>query len=86
MFTIVDSLDLTRTWSYNYDPSAGSFGSLTVSISGPGGGTATHFLSSAERGSIGSIETFGLAVGGISGAVNTAQVEIYFDNVSYDKR
>ena len=83
LFTIVDSLGLTRTWSYNYDPSVGSFGSLTVSISGPGGGTATVFLTSDQRGSIGSIDTFGLAVGGISGFASTAQAEIYFDNLIY---
>ena len=39
----IDDLGLSRTWSYNYDPSAGSFGSLTVSISGPGGGTVTRY-------------------------------------------
>jgi hypothetical protein len=83
LFTIVESLGLTRTWSYDYDPGAGSFGSLTVSISGPGGGTATVFLTSDQRGSIGNIDTFGLAVGGISGAANTAQAEIYFDNLIY---
>ena len=81
LFTI-NGLDLTRTWSYNYDPSAGSFGSLTVSISGPGGGTATQFLSSDERASIGSIETFGLAVKPHN-LVNTAQAEIYFDDLIY---
>jgi len=81
LFTI-DGLDLTRTWSYNYDPSAGSFGSLTVSVSGPGGAIATHFLTAGERGSIGSLETFGLAVKpNIS--VSSAQAEIYVDNLSY---
>ena len=81
LFTIV-GLDLPRAWNYNYDPSAGGFGSLTVSVSGPGGGTATHFLTSGERGSIGSLETFGLAVTPLS-SVNSAQAEIYVDNLSY---
>lgn len=82
LFTI-DGLNLTRTWSYDYDPSAGSFGSLPVSVSGPGGGTATHFLSSGERGSIGSLQTFGFAVKPHTNPVNDAQAEIYVDNLSY---
>jgi len=82
LFTI-DGLDLTRAWSYVYDPSAGSFGSLTVSVSGPGGETVTHFLSSDERSSIGTIETFGFAVKP-SSSNGTGQAEIYFDNLTYD--
>ena len=81
LFTI-DGLNLTRTWDYSYDPSAGSSGSLTVSLSGPGGETTTHFLTPGERGSIGSLDTFGLAVKPHD-SVGEAQAEIYVDNLSY---
>ncbi len=79
---VIEGLNLTRTWSYNYDPKAGDFGSLTISISGPGGGTATHFLASDERDSIGNFETFGLAVKPHD-LESTAQAEMYVDNLRY---
>jgi len=78
----IDGLDLTRTWSYEYDPSAGGFGSISVSVSGPGGETGTHFLTSTERASIGNLDTFGLAtIQPLIGALG--QAEIYFDDISY---
>ena len=82
MFTI-DGLDQSRTWSYDYDPSAGTSGSLTVSISGPGGATVTHFLTSFERDSIGTIQTFGLAEKSHIPPGTMGQAEIYIDDLSY---
>ena len=79
---VIEGLNLPRTWSYNYDPKAGDFGSLTISISGPGGGTATHFLASDERDSISNFDTFGLAVKPHD-LESTAQAEMYVDNLRY---
>ena len=82
LFTI-DGLDQTRTWSYDYDPSAGTSGSLTISVSGPGGATVTHFLSSFQRDSIGSMQTFGFAEKAHIPPGTMGQAEIYIDDLSY---
>jgi hypothetical protein len=80
LFTIT-GIKESRTWSYLYDPNDGSYGSLTVSISGSGGDTATVFLSESQRNSIGTLNVFGLAVGDLVSAPE--QCEFYIDNVSY---
>ena len=79
----IDGLNVTRNWSYFYNPNFGDFGSLNVSVSGPGGGTAVHVLSEAERLSIGSIDTFGMGVTPQESIPVTGDSEIYFDNLSY---
>jgi len=90
-YTIGDTYDLlftitgineSRTWSYLYDPDDGSYGSLTVSISGSGGNTETVFLSESQLNSIGTLNTFGLAWEGQEYSA-PEQLEFYIDNVSY---
>ena len=79
----IDGLNVTRNWSYSYNPDSGDFGSLSVSISGPGGGTVIHVLSEVERLSIGSINTFGMGVTPQESLPVTGDSEIYFDNLVY---
>jgi hypothetical protein len=79
----ITGIDESRTWSYLYNPYDSSYGSLTVSISGSGGNTATVFLSESQRSSIGTLNTFGLASGGESPRFAPGQREFYIDNVSY---
>ena len=81
LFTIT-GIKESRTWSYLYDPNDGSYGSLTVSISGSGGNTETVFLSESQRNSIGTLNTFGLAGEGQEFS-DLEQLEFYIDNVSY---
>ena len=81
LFTIT-GINESRTWSYLYDPNDGSYGSLTVSISGSGGNTETVFLSESQRNSIGTLNTFGLAGEGQEFSA-PEQLEFYIDNVSY---
>ena len=79
---VVTGVDESRTWSYDYDPYDGSFGSLTISVSGAGGTTATHFLTSAERNSIGDLDTFGLAAKAERFAA-APRMQFYVDNSIY---
>jgi len=79
---IINGIKESRTWSYLYDPNDGSYGSLTVSVSGSGGNTATVFLSGSQRNSIGTLNTFGLAEKADNDAY-LKQSEFYIDNVSY---
>ncbi len=78
---IITGIKESRNWSYLYDPNDGSYGSITVSISGSGGNTATVFLSESQRNSIGTLNTFGLGVE--SANSQPEQFEFYIDNVSY---
>ena len=77
----INGINESRDWSYLYDPNDSSYGSLTVSISGSGGNTATVFLSNYQRNSIGTLNTFGLS----EKADNAfpEQCEFYIDNVNY---
>jgi hypothetical protein len=87
----ITGINESRTWSYFYDPDDGSYGSLTVSMSGSGGGTVKHFLLESERNSIGLINpwsprplnVFGLAVPDLGGVSTPEQLELYIDNVTY---
>jgi hypothetical protein len=82
LFTI-DGIDESRTWSYIYDPYDGSNGSLTVSISGSGGGTKKVDLSATQRSSIVTLNVFGLALPGMIYYDRPGQLELYIDSVSY---
>jgi hypothetical protein len=80
---VVDGINERRTWSYLYDPDDGPHGSLTVSISGSGGNTATIFLSESQRSSIGAPNAFGLLNVCCTGGNMGEQLEAYIDDVTY---
>lgn len=75
--------NIARTWSYSWDPTAGTAGVLTVSISGPGGGTVTLALTPGERAQGASLNAFGLSSGAVGEASTTNTARLYIDNVTY---
>ena len=81
LFTI-EGLNTARIWSYEYLPDAGDFGSFSLSISGIGGGFSTIELSEEQRSSIGTLDTFGLAVGPLGGSLD-GNLQLYVDDVTY---
>lgn len=91
-FVNITGIKESRTWSYFYDPNDGDYGSITVSVSGPGGNTEKHFLMEDERNSIGlinpysprTLNAFGIAVPDLGSSESHEQLEFYIDNVSYE--
>ena len=80
---VITNTDETREWHYQYDPSDGDYGSLTVSVSGNGGNTATVFLNELQRQALTSLDIFGMAVAPQD--QRPQQLEMYIDNASYTR-
>jgi uncharacterized repeat protein (TIGR01451 family) len=83
LFTIANTQE-TRSWSYLYDPKGGDHGSLTVSVSGTNGDSATVFLTAQERSSLTAQNTFGLA-NNAQELLQTQRLALYIDNVIYSQ-
>ncbi|HVY61517.1 MAG TPA: hypothetical protein VHF22_07680 [Planctomycetota bacterium] len=73
----ISGIGVTRTWSFAYDPLLGSFGRVTATISGSGGGTQSYDLTAQECASLGTFHAFGIvdAAGGQAGADMTMYVD-----------
>lgn len=83
LFSIAN-IQETRSWNYLYDPNDGDYGSLSISVSGSGGDSATVFLTADERGSLKDLNTFGLA-STPQEFQQTQKLGLYIDNVTYSQ-
>jgi hypothetical protein len=78
----LQGLDIVRTWSFSYDPNAGTSGEMTFSVSGPDGGSNTAPVSAADRAGIQELDAFGILLPGMAPKPNSeGLMEVYFDDL-----
>jgi hypothetical protein len=80
----LQDLNLDRDWSYRYDPSIGTYGSIEVTVEGQG--TESYDLDEADRTAIASLDAFGFLTRQNDNAGDyTGLLEMYFDDIDYTR-
>ncbi|HEX4592611.1 MAG TPA: PEP-CTERM sorting domain-containing protein, partial [Gemmataceae bacterium] len=77
--------NVARTWDYTWDPAGGTQGGglLSVTVSGPGGGTQTIDLNPAQRALGSTVDAFGLSSRPAVSSNSSQFVDLVIDDVSY---
>jgi hypothetical protein len=76
----------TYRFRFDYDPAAGGYGTVTLSFTNGAGtylGSVAKALSSAQRATGATFDSFGLQTGGLASPSAAATVNLYLDNATY---